>query len=63
MSLTIVSIIVMASLVIAEVALYFAVRASVKELRGMRRETPRMFGAVLAVCLLMAAALYVKGKP
>lgn len=53
--LTVISIVATCSLIITEILLVFTMRAAVKELRLMRRETPRMFGASAGLTLLVAA--------
>jgi len=54
--LTVLSIIATASLIVTEILLVLAVRSAVTELRTMRREVPRMVGALAALTLLVEAA-------
>ena len=54
--LTFLSVVVAASLVVTEVLLILTMRNAVKELRNIRREVPRMLGAVAALVLLVEGA-------
>jgi hypothetical protein len=45
-----------ASLIVTEVLLVLALRDAVRELKTIRREIPRMLGALAAVTLLVEAA-------
>lgn len=51
------------SLLVTEIALYFALRDTVRELRGMRRDMPKIAGAAVSLFLLgKAVDMATKGK-
>lgn len=60
--LTILSVVVTVSLIITEVLLVLTMRNAVTELRLIRREVPRMLGALAALVLLVEGARAVSAR-